>query len=237
MSSTNIRSSESVGVPHASSSDGSISVQFGLGQTSAPPSGHNELLQKFLQGQPVALGTTQIMIGICSFFCGIALAFAGDVYMALAGVPFWTAVAFIISGSLSVAFTKKPKISLAKITLAFNIISALVAGTAMIFYCLDIFVFRFYYFDRCDSTEKEKEDHLCLEILYQFLMLNYSIKVLLLLFCLLELCIAISLSMFGCKTVCRDSFSYQSIVQPVSIHHDDHMTVPLVTTASNAESC
>ncbi|XP_043939983.1 membrane-spanning 4-domains subfamily A member 4D-like [Protopterus annectens] len=178
------------------------------------------------------------MVGICSFVSGIGLALADDIYIVMPGVPFWTALAFIVSGSLSVAFTKKPKLSLGKVTLAFNIISALAAGTAMIFFCLDIAVFRMFYFSQCDSISEEKKDPLCLEVLGKLIVLNYSIKVLLMLFCLLELCIAVSLSVFGCKTVCHNNFSYQPVIlQQISIPGRESMAVPLITATSEAESC
>ncbi|XP_039607538.1 membrane-spanning 4-domains subfamily A member 18-like isoform X3 [Polypterus senegalus] len=102
------------------------------------------------------------------------------------------ALGYIISGSLSVAATKKPTPCLMKGALSMNIISAIFTILGICMYSLDI---PFYYgLMECDGSN-------CVPALIQSV--ANGIKSLLLLFSILEFCIAFSLSIYGCTAACQ----------------------------------
>ncbi|XP_058871452.1 membrane-spanning 4-domains subfamily A member 15-like [Acipenser ruthenus] len=133
-------------------------------------------LQTFLRGQPKALGVVQIIIGIVSLLFGPVLVnvyiFAGDI-----GLPFWTGVWYIISGSLAVAAENIHRRDLVKACLGMNIISSIFAGVGFILYSVDL------------SIRTSTIQHV--GIVAVLLVLN-----------ILEMCIAIATSAFGCKSEC-----------------------------------
>ncbi|XP_058870713.1 membrane-spanning 4-domains subfamily A member 15-like [Acipenser ruthenus] len=133
-------------------------------------------MQTFLRGQPKALGVVQIIIGIVSLLFGPVLVnvyiFAGDI-----GLPFWTGVWYIISGSLAVAAENIHRRDLVKACLGMNIISSIFAGVGFILYSVDL------------SIRTSTIQHV--GIVAVLLVLN-----------ILEMCIAIATSAFGCKSEC-----------------------------------
>ncbi|XP_058871487.1 membrane-spanning 4-domains subfamily A member 15-like [Acipenser ruthenus] len=139
-------------------------------------------LQTFLRGQPKALGVVQIIIGIVSLLFGPVLVnaytFEGSI-----GLPFWTGVWYIISGSLAVAAENTPRRDLVKACLGMNVVSSVFAGVGSILYSILVSVapFQMVYFNRS----------LYVGLLAVLLVLN-----------ILEMCIAIATSAFGCKSEC-----------------------------------
>ncbi|XP_017548368.2 membrane-spanning 4-domains subfamily A member 12-like [Pygocentrus nattereri] len=92
-------------------------------------------LVKFLKGEPKALGTVQIMIGlftILSAFVVITSAFVGS------GISFWGALIYISTGSLTIAAENKLNPCLVKASLGMNVISAVTAGIAIFILCADL---------------------------------------------------------------------------------------------------
>ncbi|XP_078508753.1 membrane-spanning 4-domains subfamily A member 4D-like isoform X3 [Lissotriton helveticus] len=114
-------------------------------------------LQSFYKGEPVALGVTLIICGIIQIFLGIVHD-VGDTLrhpLFFTGAPEWSGILCIISGSLSVAAAKKPRIGL------------LVSSGIM------------------------------------FILLAFSV---------LQFCVSVSVSAFGCKTLCRTAYSEVNVV-------------------------
>ncbi|XP_039607545.1 membrane-spanning 4-domains subfamily A member 4A-like isoform X4 [Polypterus senegalus] len=148
-------------------------------------------LKAFLKGEPKALGAVQIMIAVLSISFGALLGLTGSMAF-IGGIPFWPSILYIISGSLSVAATKKPTPCLMKGALSMNIISAIFTILGICMYSLDI---PFYYgLMECDGSN-------CVPALIQSV--ANGIKSLLLLFSILEFCIAFSLSIYGCTAACQ----------------------------------
>ncbi|XP_034612513.1 membrane-spanning 4-domains subfamily A member 4A-like isoform X2 [Trachemys scripta elegans] len=110
------------------------------------------------------------------------------------------ALGYIISGALSVAAAKNPKIQLVKGSLGMNIISSVLAGCAMILYLVSLMESRYQY--RCNWYPEE-----CMA--YKVTMACITV---LSLFTFLEFVVSISTAAFGCKAVCRNSYSEVSVV-------------------------
>ncbi|KAJ8290069.1 hypothetical protein GJAV_G00008380 [Gymnothorax javanicus] len=164
--------------------------------TSQPVS---SVLRKFLKGDPKALGTVQIMIGLFVILVGIIISIAGSYVGVYSGFVFWGGLIFISSGALSVAATNKLNRCLVRGALGMNIISAIAAGIGIILFSLE-FAFGWLY----DATS------------YGFQTLSDGTKGVLMLFTFLELLISISVSAFACSAVCNSSSQQVMYVQPAS---------------------
>ncbi|KAK2857398.1 hypothetical protein Q7C36_005317 [Tachysurus vachellii] len=142
-------------------------------------------LSKFLKGEPKALGTVQIMIGLLTFLFGIVLATYSLNIIIFSGVVFWSPVFHIISGSLAVSASNKLNSCVVKATLILNIFSTLSAGLTIIFLFMDLIFggYRYRYIYASEGMRK-------------------GITGVLLVFTLLQFCISIALSAFTCKATC-----------------------------------
>ncbi|XP_070620908.1 membrane-spanning 4-domains subfamily A member 4A-like [Erythrolamprus reginae] len=167
-------------------------------------SDHLVPVKKFHQGQPVALGITQMFIGITGIIFGIMVHYT-EAWMSdflMIKIPYWGGILYVISGSLSVAAARNPKIPLVKGMLAMNVISAIVAGLGIVLLSFPInnllFSFSNKYCNNYDYDTKEK----CVEIQS----ISMGILSFLTMIHILEFCITISVASFGCKMLCRDPF-------------------------------
>ncbi|XP_073178917.1 membrane-spanning 4-domains subfamily A member 4A-like isoform X2 [Lepidochelys kempii] len=167
-------------------------------------------LEKFYKGEPLALGVvshwpkdargwnsrrrlppalrinwiTQILVGAVQVAVGMVMAMVNSYLWILA----LTVHVPLWSGLL------------VKGSLGMNIISSVLAGCAMILYLISLMESR--YQSRCDWYPENcfpyKVTMACIMVLF--------------LFTFLEFCVSISTAAFGCKTVCRDSYSQVSVV-------------------------
>ncbi|XP_078509122.1 membrane-spanning 4-domains subfamily A member 4A-like [Lissotriton helveticus] len=171
-------------------------------------------LQRFIKGEPKALGVAQILIGLMQIILGIILAISMRAIFTISvivGIPFWAGIFFIISGSLSTAAERNRNICLVKGSLGMNIISSIAAFLGFIFYAIDLGICSIYGWFSEGEHGGMYEDH-SRRIAQSFVAVVKGIEALLLLLVLVEFCISISTSVFGCKAVCRDSTSDMPVI-------------------------
>ncbi|KAK1153204.1 membrane-spanning 4-domains subfamily A member 4A-like [Acipenser oxyrinchus oxyrinchus] len=150
-------------------------------------------MQTFLRGQPKVLGVVQIIIGIVSLLFGPVLMNAYT-FEGIIGLPFWTGVWYIISGSLAVAAENTHRRDLVKACLGMNIVSSVFAGVGSILYSISVSIvsFHMHYLNRSAEYDYLHSYSIHVGIVAVLLVLN-----------ILEMCIAIATSAFGCKSECR----------------------------------
>ncbi|XP_070619904.1 membrane-spanning 4-domains subfamily A member 4A-like isoform X1 [Erythrolamprus reginae] len=162
-------------------------------------------VKKFFRGEPLALGITQIFIGITGIIFGILLDVTDGFFIIYISImmPYWSGILYIISGSVAVAAARNPKIPLVKGALSMNVISAVTAGIGIVILGITLPTVRFHFMYFCSEPLE-----VCLETIH----IVEGILAILLVFTIVEFCIAISLSSFGCKMLCRNTFTETVVV-------------------------
>ncbi|KAM4709417.1 membrane-spanning 4-domains subfamily A member 4A-like isoform 2-T3 [Discoglossus pictus] len=130
------------------------------------------------------------------------------------------ALGYIISGSLSVAASSKPTIGKIRSSLVLNILSSVIAAVGIILFILNFLISnRYYSFGSNVYCSLYGPDETC-EGRFNPEKVVFGMTLLMFFFTILELCISVSTSVFGCKTVCRTSFNevYVVIYQTTSMN-------------------
>ncbi|KAI4875377.1 hypothetical protein NFI96_015455, partial [Prochilodus magdalenae] len=171
--------------------------QYGLIVSTQGPS------MKFLKGEPKALGTVQIIIGIMTFLFGIVktvyLPFVG----VISGVTYWGSFFYITSGSLSVAAAKRANRCVVTSSLIMNVISAVAAGIALVLLSIDMaFHLSSSYYPGCPYGSYSYRSSYPCDVYMSLWGQSAGISGVLVVFALLEFIISICTSAFACKVTC-----------------------------------
>ncbi|XP_021081388.1 membrane-spanning 4-domains subfamily A member 4D [Mesocricetus auratus] len=155
-----------------------------------------ENAEKFLKGEPKVLGVVQIMIALINLSLGMIMMNTTPIRFPPLSVytwaPVWGPIMFLLSGSLSIAAAVRTTESLVTSSLSLNTISSVVAAATSIISVFSVTI---------DAFEKFGEIFVGIDAL--MLILN-----------MLEFCIAVSISAFGCKASCCSSIEVVVILPP-----------------------
>ncbi|XP_062996678.1 membrane-spanning 4-domains subfamily A member 15-like [Elgaria multicarinata webbii] len=164
-------------------------------------------MKNFYLGEPLALGITQILIGIIGIAFGImmdiAIPDAYHSYYLLIKTPYWTGILYIISGSVSVKASKTPKMPWVKGMLGMNVVSTVAAAVGIVIASLS---FDVYYGPEGPIIT--------------------AIESVVFIFTIVEFGISISTAAFGCKTVCRDTYAETIVVVYQNMTPDNAVSQP-----------
>ncbi|XP_047375659.1 membrane-spanning 4-domains subfamily A member 8 [Sciurus carolinensis] len=156
----------------------------------------NELAPRKVLKEGKVLGAIQILIGLLHISLGSVMATVlPGFYLSISfygGFPFWAGIWFIISGSLSVAAENQPNSScLLNGSVGLNIFSAVCSAVGIILFITDISLVGTY--GNLDYYPP----------FYNWgINPGVAISGVLLIFCLLEFCVACTSSHFGCQLAC-----------------------------------
>ncbi|XP_062995718.1 membrane-spanning 4-domains subfamily A member 4D-like [Elgaria multicarinata webbii] len=185
-------------------------------------------LKKFYEGEPLALGITQIFIGLIGIAFGLVMdhleMFRTD-YMDLT-TPYWTGILYVISGSLAVAAAMKPRRPLVNGMLGMNVVSTVAAGIGMIVLSVSLGDYpRWYYINICEPLDGYSDDS-CSEAQTYSYGAVYAILVFLLVLNILQFCITISTAAFGCKATCQNGYTNTVVVVYQNVTPGNAVSLP-----------
>uniref|UniRef100_W5L945 Membrane-spanning 4-domains subfamily A member 4A-like n=1 Tax=Astyanax mexicanus TaxID=7994 RepID=W5L945_ASTMX len=187
-----------------------FSPQTGTSETQQNVSSGGSL-KKFLKGEPKALGTVQIMIGLLMFLFGIVISTnAQPAITVYSGISFWGSLLFIVTGSLAVSASNKLHRCVVNGALTMNVFSTITAAIAIILLFMDL-VFShpcYYDYDYGYGSRYRCSSRIILYLNYDFfcpLFRNQSngIAGVLLVFCVLQFIISIFIAAHSCRASCN----------------------------------
>ncbi|XP_041738084.2 membrane-spanning 4-domains subfamily A member 4A [Coregonus clupeaformis] len=163
----------------------------------------SEMTRVFLQVQPQSLGIVQIILGLVCMVVSLSALLSPTLYDQ---APLFMGVAFVLSGSLTVAARKGTGLSLIKGTLAVNIFSVLVALAGVAYICMLLTVKHEDGF--CTPTDgnytsdsNQNRIRECTTMVRTIDKVLNGVKGLLLVLTVMELCVALTVCVFSGKAI------------------------------------
>ncbi|XP_068179842.1 high affinity immunoglobulin epsilon receptor subunit beta [Antennarius striatus] len=169
------------------------------------PTKVDEMTATFLRGQPHGLGVVQILIGLLCILFSLSAAYHPFL---LLHAPFCLAVSFVISGAVSLAAVGRTSASLVWNSLVWNVISTIMGLVGVAYLC-------WLLADRppserfCDSgtwggiVPTRSEISSCADKLWLLDVCLYGPLGLLLVLMVLQVCVAVTLSVFSGLSISR----------------------------------
>ncbi|OCT72736.1 membrane-spanning 4-domains subfamily A member 4A [Xenopus laevis] len=187
-------------------------------------------LQTFISGEPEVLGVIQIFTGIIHIALGIVLTMSLRSYFDVvreSGLPLWTGIMYIISGALSVAASNNPTVGKVRSSMAVNIVCCVFAGVAVIIYCIATPMLEHILGRGIVLYCVCYEENLCEGSFHPQTVVIGIVSILFIL-TVLELCVCLSNSIFGCRVLCRTSFNEMTVViyQSATLTTDHSSSAP-----------
>ncbi|OPJ74113.1 hypothetical protein AV530_013481 [Patagioenas fasciata monilis] len=166
------------------------------------------------KGKNRVMGTIQIMTGFMHIGFGIILTTLTKVYTSvfvIGEIPFLGGVSFIISGCLSIGAEKSPTECAVKGSQTMNVISAIFALLGIVAFIVDL---------NLNGLYRSGLDYYS----YLVLLAGNGISIVLLIFTILEFCIAVATANFWCRAT-RLSSNEAMLIVPSATQGD--LAVPL----------
>ncbi|KAM6910504.1 membrane-spanning 4-domains subfamily A member 4A-like [Xenentodon cancila] len=184
----------------------------------------------FLRGEPQGLGVVQIFIGLLGVLFSLTAAYSPALMFY---APFGFAVVFVVSGSLAVAAGRRTSVTLVWVSLLFNVFSALVGLAGVAYLCILLASgppTRDFcnYHPSADVTYMYQWWQKCVSNLWMLNVVLYGLLGLLLVLFVLQVCVAIGVSVFSGKII-RRYLRYSSVVM-----EDDGRTL---LSSTSSEPC
>ncbi|KAF5896757.1 membrane-spanning 4-domains subfamily A member 4A-like, partial [Clarias magur] len=163
-------------------------------------------LQKFLKGEPKALGVVQIMTGVLTILFGIVLALPAQTISVFSGIVFWGSLFHISAGSLAVSASNKLNAGVVRAALSLNILSTIYAVIAIILHSKDLATRPTsrscsYHDNSYECREHYLEDDR-----------PKGISAVLLIFSLLQFAISVAVLTFACKATCNNKPTVNTVI-------------------------
>ncbi|XP_036426060.1 membrane-spanning 4-domains subfamily A member 8-like [Colossoma macropomum] len=168
-------------------------------------------LRTFLKGEPKALGSVQIMIGLFTFLLGMVLTVYIPAFTVFSGIAFWGALVYISTGSLAVSANNKLHHCVVRGALWMNVFSTIIAGINIILLSLDLTLGQLFRYCNHNSGYGCSPKGL-----------TTGIFVVLLIFSIIQFIISFCLSAFACKATCSAEPSVNITVAPNQARRPDY---------------
>ncbi|XP_067897695.1 membrane-spanning 4-domains subfamily A member 8-like isoform X2 [Heterodontus francisci] len=149
------------------------------------------------KGRRIALGVAQVMLGLVFITLGIPLILSPESFAAKIGTPWWGGTLFIISGITSIVGEKKPKRSVLRTCAVLNLLSATAALSVSLLFSVDLRMWVPHLVLPIQPTCKPNDLALSES--------QFTLRIILLIFALMELSISTVVATIGWKAVWKCS--------------------------------
>ncbi|KAF7644702.1 hypothetical protein LDENG_00217210 [Lucifuga dentata] len=175
----------------------------------ASPAKMSDMMSTFLRGQPQGLGPAQVFVGLLCFLFGLTFVYSP---MMNQHAPLCAGILFVLSGSLVVMVMRRSSVCLMGVTLASNLLSALLALMGVAYVCWLLSDRSIMYRRLCDVTAPRvhydygyghTSNTECTRMVSFLYTILDGLRGVLAVLLLLQFCFAVTLSVFSAKAISR----------------------------------